>query len=83
MYCVCNKTFIIIIIIMSVYCSGGGVDWCPRHICSAQMKCHQRPLPFLTSAAEYTFLSCVQRCQLGILCVGAAHTFLLQSVPTW
>ena len=39
-----------IVNIMPVYSSGGGVDWCPRHMCSAQMKCHQRPLPFLTSA---------------------------------
>ena len=66
-----------------VYCSGGGVRWCPWHICSAQMKFRQRPLPFLTSAAEYTVLSYVQRCQLGILCVEAAHTVLLQSVHAW
>ena len=46
------------------------------HICIVQLKCRQRPLPFLTSNVECTVVSCSQRCLLGILCSEAPHTLL-------
>ena len=55
-----------------------------KHNVGILLRWRARLVPRLVSmAAEYNVLSCVQRCQLGILCVGAGHTFLLQSVHTW